>query len=410
VVLALPTAEPSPLRILHAIANLEIGGAQEVVRSLMPALRAQGAEPAVVALRDGSLRGDLERAGIPVYIIPGRSRSLVRDPRAAAELWRIRRALLALVKSLRTQVIQTHLLRSLDFLMLTLSGRSLGPRIIWTFHNARLDLRSDQLPIGAPLLGAKRRAYRSLYRLASRRAAALVAVSSEVAASVRRDLRPAPGRLVIIPNGVEPQRYARPVDRRGVRSRIGVPRDAMLVICVAKLYEQKGHKILLDALRSPSLQQPDLHLAIVGDGPLASPIRALVASSGMADRVHLLGERSDVPDLLGASDVFVLPSLWEGMPMALLEAMASGLPVIASRVSGTEEVLGVGEAGILVNPGDAAGLAGALSRLSAEASLRDALGAAGRRRVAAQYSVDAQARAHRDLYLRCLRPPSRKAA
>jgi glycosyltransferase involved in cell wall biosynthesis len=386
-----------PLRALHVIGNLDVGGAQEVVRSLAPALAGCGVEASVLALRDGPMREGLEAAGIRVHVVPGRRRSLVRDPRAWAELLRIRRAVTDTVERERADILQTHLLSSLDFLMLGVGTRRRRPSVIWTFHNARLDLRRDQLPAGDPTLGLKRRGYRLGYRSASRIAAALVAVSGEVGRSVATELRPAPGRLVVIPNGVELDRYGQAGDRDAARDSLGIPRDAFLLICVAKLYEQKGHAVLLDAFER--LQAAgDVHLALIGEGPLRARLAERVAARALAGRVHLAGIRGDVPGLLAASDAFVLPSLWEGLPMALLEAMASRLPVVASRVAGTEEVLEGTDAGLMVEPGDAEALRVALERVIGDGELRGRLAAAARARVAERYSVAAQAASHAELY------------
>jgi len=387
-----------PIRVLHVIANLDVGGAQEVVRSLVPRLKSEGCDPLVVALRDGPLRSDLERAGVPVRIVQGRRRSLAGDPRAITELLRIRSELAGIVRNQRVDVIQSHLLRSLDFLLLTLPRRSGTPRVVWTFHNARLDLRSDQLPRARWLLGLKRRAYRFLYRAASRRVAAMVAVSADVAAAIQRDFRPVRGRLVTIANGVDLDRYGHG-NRRQKRQSLGIPTGGPLAICVAKFSEQKGHRVLIDALTRGAGRAANLQLALVGTGPLHDAIASHVAQAGLADRVHLLGERRDVSDLLLASDLFVLPSLWEGLPMALLEAMAAGLPVIATAVSGTRDVVAGSESGgILVTAGDVEELCGALDRLASDAALRRSLGKAARRRVADHFSVAVQARAHADLY------------
>ncbi|MEO7296292.1 MAG: glycosyltransferase [Candidatus Limnocylindria bacterium] len=391
------------LRALHVISNLEVGGAQEVVRSLLPALRRAGASAAVATLRDGPLRQPLETAGIPVTVIPGRSRSLAGDPRALTELRRLYRDLARVVDEHRSEVVQTHLMRSLDFLALALHRRPSRPSVIWTFHNARLDLRADQLPGRRWLLRPKRAGYRSLYRRASRAAGALVAVSEDVARSVDAELRPAAGRLVTIPNGVEIERYAVEVDRT-VRREIGVPDASPLFICVAKMLEQKGHRYLVDALAAVDGHggRP-MHVALLGDGPLRDQIEAGARAAGVADRLHFLGTRSDVPRLLMAADAFVLPSLWEGLPMALLEAMAAGLPVIATSVSGTRQVVEDGRTGMLVAPEDSAALAIAMGRLAAEPELRARLGAAGRDHVRAEFSVDVQAQRHMDLYRACLR-------
>ncbi len=384
-------------RVLHVIGNLDVGGAQEVVRSLVPALAECGVQASVLSLRDGPLREPLEADGVRVHVAPGRRRSLVRDPRAAGELLRIRRDVTRAVVGERADIIQTHLLSSLDFLMLGVGTRSRRPSVIWTFHNARLDLRPDQLPAGDPTLGLKRRGYRFGYRSASRLAAALVAVSGEVGRSVTAELRPAPGRLVVIPNGVEVGRYGRAGDRDAVRDSLGVPRDAFLLACVAKLYEQKGHAVLLDAFER--LQAAgEVHLALLGEGPLRAQLAERIGAAGLEGRVHLAGIRADVPSVLAASDAFVLPSLWEGLPMALLEGMASGLPVVASRVAGTEEVLTGTDAGLMVEPGDAEALRVALERVIADGELRRRLGAAARERVAERYSVAAQAASHAQLY------------
>lgn len=396
------------IRALHLISNLEVGGAQEVVRSLLPALARAGASVVVATLRDGPLRAPLEEAGIPVTVIQGRSRSLAGDPRALAELRRLYRDLARVIDDHRSEVVQTHLMRSLDFLALALRRRPSRPSVIWTFHNARLDLRADQLPGRRWLLRPKRAGYRGLYRRASRAAGALVAVSDDVARTIDAELRPAAGRLVTIPNGVDVERYATEADR-SVRAEIGVPEAAPMLICVAKMLEQKGHRYLVEALAAASGDHEPMHVALLGDGPLRDEIASRARAAGVADRLHLLGTRSDVPRLLRAADVFVLPSLWEGLPMALLEAMAAGLPVIATSVSGTRQVVEDGRTGMLVAPGDSAELARAMSRLAGDATLRARLGAAGRDHVRAEFSVDRQAQRHLDLYRACLRRERRGA-
>jgi len=395
-----PDGEPS-VRALHLISNLDVGGAQEVVRSLVPALQRAGAGMAVATLRDGPLRKPLEEAGVPVTVIRGRSRSLAGDPRAVGELRRIYRDLAQIVDEHRSEVVQTHLMRSLDFLALALRQRPSRPSVIWTFHNARLDLRADQLPGRRWLLRPKRAGYRGLYRRASRAAAALVAVSDDVARAIDDDLGPAPGRLVTIPNGVEMDRYGAGPDR-SLRREMGVPEAAPMVICVAKMLEQKGHRHLVDALAASSRAEGEpIHVALLGDGPLRQAIVSQAREAGVADRIHLLGTRPDVPRLLAAADVFVLPSLWEGLPMALLEAMAAGLPVIATSVSGTRQVVEDGRTGLLVAPGDSTELASAMQRLVADRPLRARLGAAGRNHVRAEFSVDRQAQRHLALYQSC---------
>lgn len=387
-----------PIRTLQLIANLERGGGQEVVRTLVRYLPDAGVTPTVVSLADGPLRGEIERLGVPVEIVSGRTRSLMSGPAAVSELLRIRRDLAAVIARHRPQVVQTHLLRSLDFLALSLRREPGVEAVFWTVHNALLDLRADQLPGQRWLLGAKRLGHRTMYRAGSRLIDAFIAVSSDVAASIRSAYRPPSGRLAVIPNGVDTQRYGGEADRRAIRASMGVPLGGSLGIVVAKLMAQKGHAVYLDALPMVLEQVPGLHTAFVGDGELRHALERRAAQLGVADHVSFLGSRGDVPALLGAADLMVLPSLWEGLPMALLEGMASRLPVVATAVSGSREVIEPDRSGVLVEPGDAAALAAGMISVLRDPSKAASLGEAARLRIEDCYSARTQALRHADLY------------
>ena len=387
------------IRVLQAIANLDRGGGQEVVRTLVRYLPEAGSDPVVVSLADGPLRGEIEALGVPVEIVRGRTKALTSGPAAIGELRRIRRDLAAVVARHRPEVIQTHLLRSLDFLALTLRREPGVRAVFWTVHNAMLDLRADQLP-GAQrwLLGPKRLAHRTLYRAGGRLADGFIAVSSDVAETVMAAYRPPSGRLSVIPNGVDVERYTQAVDRNAVRASIGVAPEAPLAIVVAKLMTQKGHAVLLDALPGVLDRVAGLRVVLVGEGELRGALEARVAGAGLQGSVTFAGNRGDIPQLLAASDLFVLPSLWEGLPMALLEAMASGLPVVATAVSGTREVIEDGRSGILVPSGDAPALGAAMIAVLERPETAASLGAAARSRVEDCYSARAQAQRHAELY------------
>jgi glycosyltransferase involved in cell wall biosynthesis len=167
---------------------------------------------------------------------------------------------------------------------------------------------------------------------------------------------------------------------------------------VAKFLEQKGHRILLDALPPVLADHSELHVLLAGEGPLRAQLEQQAATDGMAARVHFLGNRRDLPRILAASDLFVLPSLWEGLPMALLEAMASRLPVVATNVSGSREVLADGDAGILASPGDPRALTAAIAGLLSDPARAAAMGQVGRERVELHYSAAGQAARHAELY------------
>ena len=386
---------------MQLVANLERGGAQEVVRTLATHLRTAGWEAVVVTFRDGPLREALEADGVTVDVLPHRRRSLVRNPPGAVrELLHIRTALVDAIRRHRPLVLQTHLLRSLDFLAWSAAGVPPLRGLVWTIHNANFELRADHLPGDRWSLRAKRIAYRALYRSGSRQRAFFVAVSEAVADAVARRLGVRRDRIVTIPNGIDVDRYPTEVDRDALRASIGIPSTATVVISVAKLYRQKGHFVLIEAIRRVMSERGHVHLVLAGDGPERSAVERAALDSGLPERVHLLGERGDIGALLGASDVFVLASLWEGLPMALLEAMASRLPVVATTVAGSSQVIEDRSSGLLVPPGDPEALASAIAVVCDDAELARRLGVAGRERVERAFSADAQARAHAELYAR----------
>lgn len=398
------------ITVLQVVANLDIGGAQEVVRTLARFLPEFGCHPVVVTLRDGPLRAEIERLGVPVEVVQGRQHSLVRSPRAIGELARLNADLGRSARRHAASVVQTHLLRTLDFVVLPLRHRAGVRDVFWTVHNARLDLRADQLPHGRRLLGPKVQAHRALYRLGIRAASGFIAVSEDAARAVREQLRPPPGKLVTIPNGIDVDRYGNEVDVAAVRARLGLRPEGRVIAVVAKLMEQKGHRVLIDALPLIVERHPDLQVVLAGEGPLRDEIAGRVAAAGLGERVHFVGNRPDIPELLAASDLFVLPSLWEGLPMALLEAMAARLPVVATAVSGSRDVVVDGESGLLVAPADVPALATAMLELLGDAQRARRLGQRARRRVEEEFSGRTQARRHADLFRRRMREPGQEVA
>jgi glycosyltransferase involved in cell wall biosynthesis len=172
-----------------------------------------------------------------------------------------------------------------------------------------------------------------------------------------------------------------------LRTERGLPASDVLVLAVGRLEPVKGHSLLLDALHRALPRAPHLRLAILGAGSLEESLRARSHELGIAGRVDLLGFRRDVAEWMRCADIFAMPSWQEGMPLALLEAMACGLPIIASAVPGVIEALGSPRAGVLVQPGDSAALAEALVRLSEDVAARESLGTSAERRASA-FSID----------------------
>jgi glycosyltransferase involved in cell wall biosynthesis len=385
---------------MQVIANLEIGGAQEVVRTLSEELMASGCPTVVCSFKDGPLRAQIESLNIPVEILPQRRYSILAFPFYVREMLNIRRALVGLVQKHQVDVIQTHLLRSLDFLVATLRFGTKRPLVFWTVHNFNFALRPEQLPRFRWLAGAKQAAHSGLYRRMAHWVNGFIAVSNDVEAGILKTIGPVQERITIISNGVDTRRYHAPADRSATRCTLGFAEDAILYTVVGTLKEQKGHRYLIEAFAPLISATPHLHLLIVGDGELRRSLESQVRAAGIEGNVHFLGNRSDVPAILAASDVFVLPSLWEGLPMALIEAMASGLPVIATAVSGSQQVVERGRSGILVPPGEVIPLRQAIEALIANPEWARLLGTAARRRIEEAYSAQRQAEEHLVLYHR----------
>jgi starch synthase (maltosyl-transferring) len=208
-------------------------------------------------------------------------------------------------------------------------------------------------------------------------------------------------RLVVIRNGVDPTLLdcAEPASRAS----LGVPPDAFLTLFVGRLNPQKGLPHLLAAAKRVMRTVPNWHLALAGDGPDRERLVTDVsADPDLAAHIHWLGRRDDVPSLLKAADVLVLPSLWEGMPNVVLEAMAARRAVVATAVEGTHELVVNGETGWLVPPADPSALAAALIDSAAHPDRTRQFGAAGRSRVEAEFTVARMVGAYERLWARIL--------
>jgi glycosyltransferase involved in cell wall biosynthesis len=383
---------------MQLVADLEVGGAQEVVCVLAEHLTEQGCSTLVCTFCDGPLRKRLEAAGVPVKVVHGRRHTVLALPLFLVDMFRIARTLAGLVREYRIDIVQTHLLRSLDFLVLLLLWVGTLRAVFWTFHSVEFELSASDLESGRWLLGAKKSAHRLLYRAGARWVSGMIAVSDDVKRSMEAVLGRLGGKVSVIHNGVDIRRYwsQRSIDR--VKRELGLDPNVQVVVTVGRLARPKGHKSLIEAWRLASPALPDAHLLIVGDGELRFDLQEQVKCLGLGARCHFLGVREDVPDLLAAAELFVLPSLWEGMSVALLEAMAAGRPVVATAVSGTGQVMLPGKTGLVVPPADSQALADAMVALLTNRTLARDMGKAARRIVEREFSAEQQAARHVALY------------
>jgi glycosyltransferase involved in cell wall biosynthesis len=217
----------------------------------------------------------------------------------------------------------------------------------------------------------------------------IIAISDHIARfTVTRGVRH-PERVRRVYHGIEPP-LTRALERDGqrIRQELGIGLDDFLVGNVGRLALQKGQRHLIGAMPLLLERVPRAHAVIAGSGDLEDFLRDLAADLGVAERVHVLGQRKDVPALMHAIDVFAMPSIWEGFGLVLLEAMAAGRPIVASRVATIPEVVLDGETGLLVPSGDPLLLAEALARLAADPGLAKGFGEAGRQRLRRQFSLE----------------------
>ncbi len=234
-----------------------------------------------------------------------------------------------------------------------------------------------------------------LNRVASRISDIVVAVSEDAAGFARRYDGVPEGRLRVIRNGIDVAAF----QGAGPRSGNGGPR----AVCVARLNRVKDLPTLIHAVRHIVDKEPRFTLDLVGDGPDRARVEDTIRFHGLGDRVRLLGFRDDVRDLLARADVFLLSSISEGISLTLLEAMAAGLPVVATDVGGNSEVVVPERTGLLVPPSDPIALADATLRVLHDRGLAERLGAAGHDRVEEDFSVRAMVSAYEALYLEILR-------
>lgn len=215
-----------------------------------------------------------------------------------------------------------------------------------------------------------------------------------------------PERVDVIPNGIEV--LPLPADRGAHRAALGLSPDEMAVVSAGHFSAEKNHRLLLEAWADAAPRHPSARLRLAGEGPLEESLRAQVRDRDLP-RVTFEGYREDLPALLRAADLYVSPSDSEGQGLSVMEALAAGLPVAATRAGGVADLVSDGETGILVPVGDAGALASALDALLGDAERRARLGRAGRARAERDFDLDRMASAYRDFYLRALvsHPPTR---
>jgi glycosyltransferase involved in cell wall biosynthesis len=346
------------LNVLQVIPTLDRSGAEKQMVLLARGLPRERFRVEVAALtRLGPLEGDLKDAGIPVNAIGKR---LKVDPFALGRLVR-------LMKSKQFDVVQTWIFAANVYGRIA-AQRAKVPVVVTAEMAVDLWKGKAQLAIDRRLAAWTDR----------------VVGNSDAVVDFYRKAGIPPDRLAMIPSGIADEEPP-VVDPAAVRAEFGFPSDAPLAIFAGRLAEQKAVDDLIRACDLLQHVEPNLRTLIVGDGPLRDRLRMLSNSFTLDDRVKFLGHRDDVPRLLAASDILVLPSLYEGLPNVVLEAMRFRKPVVATRAPGTTEVVVDGITGRLVPLHDPPALARAIRDLARDPEGSRRLGEAGRARVEAEF-------------------------
>lgn len=328
-------------RVLWLMKGLGLGGAERILAMSVPALRTQGweAEVAYVLPHKDAWVPTLRDAGVPVHCLGGPG---------SVRLWPLR--LQRLLAAGDYDLVHSH--SPVPAVAARIAPGSRGLGMVHTEHNVWSRFRAPTRGANAATMG---------------RVDHLFAVSDGVAESVHRPgwapwVRLPPSEVLY--HGIDVSEVRSGPDARAAgRAELGLPPDVPVIGTVGNLVPKKDHRSLLDAVAVVRRDRPEVHLVIVGGGPLEAELRAHASDLGFGSQVTFTGQRPGVAGLLPAFDVFVLSSRHEGLPLALLEAMASRVPVVATTVGGIPEVITDGDGGLLVPPGDVGALASGIVRV-----------------------------------------------
>jgi glycosyltransferase involved in cell wall biosynthesis len=363
------------IKIVHIVPMLCPGGAERVAVHIASGLNRQRYEPVLLSLmgrRDLDLDRMLDESGVQVHYL---TKHLGFDYRMFSQVYGV-------LKDCRADIIHTHL-QVLRYVFPPLAFLE-EARILHTVHNlAEREIESSM---------------RWFQGYALRHGVTPVAVAEEVALSLERTY--GLSKCHVIPNGIPTRSYSRvsKMPRWEWRAREGFSESDVLFVCVARFAPQKNHELLLKAFAAGPAADRRAHLVLIGDGALQKRLESQAESLGLSRQIHFLGLRTDIPDVLSAMDVFVLSSDFEGNPLCVMEAMASGLPVVSTAVGGVPALLESGKQGLLVPAGDSQSLSKSMTLLLQNHEARNSWGRAAARRAKEQFDVSNMVRAYEEVY------------
>jgi glycosyltransferase involved in cell wall biosynthesis len=375
--------QANQIKLLHVVGNSAFGGAARIILRLGQLAKEEGWQ-ADILTTDPTFQDAARQHGIGVVDL-----DVIRRP--IRPLWDLT-GLVRLWRFLRREsytIVHTH--TSKGGFVGRLAARLAGvPVIVHTAHGFAFHEQSPVLT---------RAVYSALERLASY-SCDRIAFVSEFHRRWAEKLRMCPpGKMVAIPNGIAPRQKSQRIDPVKLRHELGTPEGGLVALTMGRLAAEKGIEYLIGAAAMLRHSEPRLRIWIAGDGPERAQLKSLAAAQKVADRVIFLGHREDIGDLLAACDVVVLPSLREGLSIALLEAMAAAKPIIATSIGSNLEVAGQADMALIVRPEDSRALYQAIMKCARDQDLRIKLGGHARIHCENRYTEERMLQGYRQVYL-----------
>lgn len=373
----------SKIRILQGIRQGKIGGGESVLLSLVENLNKDLFEPVVLSFTDGPMVNRFKEMGIPVHVIHTEKPFDIRVWKKVKEL----------MVSERIDLVHAHGTRAASNMLK--AAKSAGLPFMYTCHGWSFHQDQGRLQKRLRIMGEQYITSRATVNIC-----VSYANSHEGKKHFGRGFDP-----IVIQNSVDTRKFDRHKQYSDVREELGIDRSEILFTSIARFTWQKQPLILIQAFLDALRQADGIRLLMVGDGEQKAEAEELLRKHGSDHRIVLTGFRQDVADLLAASDVFVLPSLWEGLPVALLEAMAMGKAIIATDVDGTAEVMEHEKSGYLIGTENLlSALTAAIVKFSTDEALRHRLADGAAERINNHYNVDTMTAKNEEVYLNLMQP------
>jgi sugar transferase (PEP-CTERM/EpsH1 system associated) len=366
--------------VMYVNYSLGIGGIETLILELCRRLDRTRYAPSVCVFEaGGKLQKEFEQLGVPVHVLAKAKGTDLALPVRLARLFREH----------KVSIVHTH--NPFAWLYGCLGARLAHLPLVHTQHNS---MRHPS--------GAHRGKWIIAEKMLSLLTGRITAVSASVADYMVQVERISRGKIDVILNGIDPAAYVRATDAAATKRGLGLQDVPLIIGNIARFYPAKDQRTLVRAFATVAAVVPGARLLLVGDGPQKAATARFAAEAGIAGKVLFLGQRRDIPELLQIMDIFVLSSVKEGLPIALLEAMAAGVPVVATDVDGNPELVRNGVTGIVVPPRSPEAMARAILRLHADRRLAGEMGSRGHQRVRDDFAFETMIHKYEHLYAQCI--------